>query len=241
MNTYNLAPYPGISQPYQRANPKYLDAMRESQNQMASARTGSFRNNFGDVQVQNANRGFLSNSNPAIMGGIANVSIGNDQFRVLNPMLQQAMFTDSFNRGNSNYVGDLFGLNRPQPQDMGYRNMDVVKQQLERQIYANPQLTQNQYVDPRLQYNANRRQAMGDIQGRMGQGYTEKRNAQGEMMGVDQQKKDQEDLAMLNSRQNPYDNRTKRIKGQEEAGRAAGMRIDAAPTYSNVPVREKLI
>lgn len=253
------------AQEYQDAVNRYMnpvntqESLRQAQNAMAMARSGSrelgtpgvygtqWGQGPGQVNISNLRQEFMANQNPEAMGGIANMRVGEDQFRILNPILQQAVFTDAYNQGRSNQVQGLLGLGQRAPQGMPYRSFDVGKQQLERQIYANPRLAQEGFINPIKQWESQQGQRYNQLQGlqrQMAQGVTEQRNVGGQVTGGTAQGV-QNQMAVLQRQlreQNPVpygETRGGRLRAQEQAQNALMMKApQITPTYANLPIRE---
>jgi hypothetical protein len=231
----------------------YQAAIEQARQQMVNGRQ-TFGNNM-PFQIQNLRTGWTNNNNPELQGGIATANVNGQTVRVPNALLQQMMFTDSFNQGRSNEVANFLGANQQRPQGMNYSDMGASIQGMDRYLASNPQFTQEGALNPYRRTQDNAMNAYGEVNrlesiGRT-QPMTEIRSVGGAMMGGNYQGHQN---ALMEARRKAQeagnqfqaqDTRAARVGGSEQATSMLNSMQQNAPrirsTYSNLPIKETLI
>jgi hypothetical protein len=196
----------------------------------------------------------MSNLNPEMYGGVARVDVDGQQVRLPNALLQQMMFTDAWNQGRSNMMGEYFGGRGVAPDPSVYRYSDVGADvgRLNRLTEQNPQFTREGAFNPfvRAQEGAiGASQRYNQLMGQM-QNTTELRDASGRMEGqgkMDALRRQAEEAKRERDMYNSDMNRAQaRRRGAEEGGALSRAMHDVfkqgvSRTYSNLPIKETFI
>ena len=247
--------YPQTSRVYQPAPVQnYRQAPIDITEQMRAALANTGRLQTPGVTVQNVRNSYMGNLNPSLQGGIADVGINGEVIRAPNALVQQLMFQDAFNAGRSNSLGDFFGGQNQNPQGLGYSTIGADQQRAEQFLYANPQLTQQRALNPFTAAREQQAQDYGRLQqaqAQMGAPRTEKLSANGQMVDDGGQAQRQKELDAAQSQYNQSAQEWQRQNGRggarrgNDTERAAMDSITAGfqpvrPTYSNLPIKERL-
>ncbi len=239
---------------YVQGRPVTEDDISNARNAQAQAVATVGNYTPDGIQINKVRQGWLSNQNPELRGGIAEVSVNGKPIRVPNALLQQMMFTDAWNQGRSNEVGDFFnGRANPDPKTYGYTNYDATQQRFDKILAANPQWTNDAPLNPYKAAEEKAQAAAGryqKIMDQMGQPMKESRAAGGQFMGGDTMGglKSEADKALaeaqsyspeLNARRGRYFGElqgTRMLEAQRKAFEGG-----VKPTYSNLPIQERII
>ena len=228
-------------------------AQTEAARQMSLAQANYGRNAPAGVQIQKVSSGFTDNGNPALRGGIGQVAANGQTFRIPNALLQQMMFTDSYNQGRSNEVGEFFaGQRNTDPKLYTNANYDVTQQRFDKIMKDNPSWTDDAPLNPYMAAKEKATAASNRYQNLMGQMTNqvqkETANNRGITGGTMGGLKSQADAALaeaqsyapeLNARRASYFGDlagTRKLEAQQKAFQGG-----VKATYSNLPIRETLI
>jgi hypothetical protein len=249
------------SGPAVRTLPNYVQGRPVSQDDLSNARNAQAQavatvgNNMpSGVQINKVRQGWMSNLNPELRGGVAEATVNGAPIRIPNALMQQLMFTDAYNQGRSNAVGDFFNASRnPDPKVYQYANYDATQQRFNKILADNPQWTTDQPLDP---YKAAQEKAMAassrynQYMGELAKPQKETRTAGGQMLGGDvmgglRKKADQaldevrSYAPELNARRASYFGdlqATRTLEAQQNA-----FKNGVKATYSNLPIRETVV
>lgn len=207
------------------------------------------------VRIQKVLHGWQGNLNPELEGGIAEVNMDGQTIRVPNALLQQMLFTDAWNQGRSNVVGEFFGGRQGNPNPNVYKYSDIGASvgRINKIMADNPQFTREGALNP---YVENERKALAahqryqNIMGQMGQ-EKEARDLSGRLMNQ---------LSFDEYRRQAAEAKRERDQYRSELNRPQARRIGAEQgqdiframnaafqdggvrrTYSNLPIRETFI
>lgn len=198
--------------------------------------------NLQNVYIQRLRQASMGNANPELQGGVGEVSVGNQSYRIPNALLQQMRFQDQWNNGRSNAVQQFFAA--PQPQGMNYADTTVTQHQYDRTMNQNPQWLQDGPLNPFTRAKEVYEKALSAYN-QIPQNFTERRSASGQLMGQDMQGERNRAKQQLDQANQGYaamhSRGASRNANEFERQQLMSMQENfkrAQPTYSNLPIKE---
>lgn len=236
------------------SRPVSEDDLSRARNAQALAVQDYGRNNPSNIQIGQVRSGWMGNLNPELYGGLVDVKIDGETLRVPNAVMQQLMFTDSWNQGRSSAVSDFFGgrQQNPDPEVYRYSTYGAAQGRFDDILQRNPQWAKEGALNPYTAAQENWTKADNrykSLMGEVGQ-MQEYRDVAGNdasagrraalQQQAEQAKRERDSYAgeLNKDRATYYGNQigTQRFRSMYDAFKE-GM----SPTRSNLPVTEKFI
>lgn len=132
------------------SRPVSQDDLSRARNAQAQAVQDYGRNTPSNIQIGQVRSGWKENLNPELYGGVVDVNINGETLRVPNAVMQQLMFTDSWNQGRSSAVSDFFGgrQRNPDPDLYKYSTYGAAQGRFDSIMQKNPQWAKDEALNP---------------------------------------------------------------------------------------------